>query len=59
MGGKQKMISKMHQSMKEMKAQGTRFLSVTFDEPYHMIRVKSELQCTLLQETAMKACNGC
>jgi hypothetical protein len=58
MGGKQKMIEVMEKGSKEMEAEGTGFLKVTFGEPSQIITEKNELQCTLSQEIKMKVPNG-
>jgi len=58
MGGKQKMIEVMERGSKEMKAEGTDFLNVTFGKPSQIITEKNELQCTLPQTIEMKVPNG-
>ncbi|MDB5150142.1 MAG: hypothetical protein JWQ57_4162 [Mucilaginibacter sp.] len=58
MGGESRMATVLANSVGSMKTQGMTFDNITFDTPSKIIKSGNELQCTLLQHTAIKLVNG-
>ncbi|MEO8515931.1 MAG: hypothetical protein ABI426_04260 [Flavobacterium sp.] len=58
MGGESKMIATLTKTINDTKSQGVSFLGVTFDNPTKIIKVKNELQCTIVQHLAAHVPNG-
>lgn len=53
-GGSAKMAGSLSQMMAGMKRRGMSFVSLTFDEPARMVKMGTELQCTVAQHTEIR-----
>jgi hypothetical protein len=58
MGGADKMAYTLTNSIQDLENEGTRFLTINFEEPGSVITVADELQCTIVQKLEMKVVKG-
>jgi hypothetical protein len=58
MGGQAKLIASLTNLNAEMKTKGMRFSGITFGDASTILKIGTELQCTLPQHTEIKTPNG-
>jgi hypothetical protein len=58
MGGADKMTYTLTNSVLDLENEGTRFMTINFEEPGSVITVADELQCTIVQKLEMKVPKG-